>query len=296
MQSIPSHQHAGIPRCGACGSSPYICTRRVTRDLFHAGHTSYDQDCTHCARGWCDMAVYEPSQKADDAPRDLACAVCRQPGVRAECSDCGNMVCFRCISTCNSCNENQCEECWSTHDGQCPGRRRAEWQVTRIAGEDPGMRETKQVTKKNVGDLVRDRQQKEKNGHERCWPDLELEEAADVVSRRISTSVARLAVAQYKLELANKSTILNQGEKLSTTTFDKMSSILGHPRNEDFKRLLNQHGGGQAVVNRSRSIRCSPCLVRRSAKQPRRATRLPDKVEDANGVSHYSGNSECVQH
>ena len=43
-------------------------------------------------------------------PNDIICALCRRPGsAQAECSDCGNRVCTRCISTCNICEQDQCE-------------------------------------------------------------------------------------------------------------------------------------------------------------------------------------------
>jgi len=67
-RQIPSHPHAGIPRCDACGSSPYKCKCcyengtpvptgcRTTCDLT-TGHVSYEPNCTLCSRGWWNTAV-----------------------------------------------------------------------------------------------------------------------------------------------------------------------------------------------------------------------------------------------
>ena len=69
---------------------------------------------------------------------------------------------------------------------------------------------------------------------------------------------------------------MTEEEKQCAATVIRMHSNLGHPRNEDFTRLLNQHGGRQAAINLSRRLKCSYCLRHRPMKHPRGA-RLPRK-------------------
>ena len=61
-----------------------------------------------------------------------------------------------------------------------------------------------------------------------------------------------------------------------------MHKNLGHPLQNDFTRLMNQHGVNQAAISLSRRLRCAACLRSAGPKLPR-PTKVP-RVGSFNSV------------
>ena len=62
---------------------------------------------------------------------------------------------------------------------------------------------------------------------------------------------------------------LTPEEKAVSATVVRMHNNLGHPRQPDLTRLLNQYGAKQTAIDLSRRLKCSFCLKNRTTKAPR---------------------------